>query len=209
MMRRDLRFSSKQFLAAGIFLFGMALFGSSYSLHRLDPDNPPGDSPARSGNTVSFPLRGTEPLSAPTSSNLREEQRQQIIRYFRQQINATPAKRDRLWQPDFSSFNHYEISVREHRKHLREMLGLIPVTLGTPQNKVLYESAGLRIEDLTLSIDKELSARALIFSPQPRQAKAAIIAIPPEDQTREEFAGIVRVLRLPPGWSRCWNGRLK
>lgn len=43
----------------------------------------------------------------------------QIRDYFLKQIAATPAKREKLWQPDFSSPKAYESSVSEHRQHLR------------------------------------------------------------------------------------------
>jgi len=47
------------------------------------------DSPA--SQDASFALKGTSLLSAPVTEGIREEQRQQIIRYFLAQIAATPA----------------------------------------------------------------------------------------------------------------------
>jgi dienelactone hydrolase len=130
---------------------------------------------------------------------IREEQRQQIIRYFKSQIAATPAKRDALWQPDFSSLGAYKAAVRQHRAHLREMLGLVDIHLGTPQIKILNESANLRVEDVTLPTDSGLSARALIFFPKPAPAAGAIIAIPPASESREEFAGVMEG-EAPAAW---------
>ena len=139
-----------------------------------------------------FALRGTALLAQPIPEDFREEQRQQIIRYFTAQIAATPAKRDALWRPDFSSLGAYRASVEEHREHLRAMLGIFDVQLGTAQIKILYENASLRVEDLTLPTDAGFSARALLLFPKPEMPVGAIIAIPPSSESREEFAGVMQ-----------------
>jgi hypothetical protein len=69
-----------------------------------------------------FALEGTDLLKRLVTEDIREEQRQQIIRYFTKQIAATPAKRDNLWQPSFSSLDAYKVSVQEHRSRWRTML---------------------------------------------------------------------------------------
>lgn len=140
----------------------------------------------------SFALNGTAPLALPLGGDFLEQQRQQIIRYFIRQIAATPAKRDRLWQPDFSSVKTYEASLQKHRDHLREMLGLTPLSPGTPQIKTLQESENLKIEDVTIPIADGFRARALLFLPRSSIPVAAVIAVPPASESREEFARVLQ-----------------
>jgi len=155
--------------------------------------------PSSSREESSFPLRGTAPITPPLSGDIREEQRQQMIRFYLQQIAATPGKRDNLWRPNFSSTASYQTSLQEHQNRLREMLGLIQPKLGPPQVKLLEKNKNLRIEELTLPIDQELSARALIFWPYSGTPTSAVIVIPPDNQSREEFTGIAPGMR-PAKW---------
>jgi dienelactone hydrolase len=155
---------------------------------------------------VTFALEGTALLTASVTDNIREEQRQQIIRYFTSQIAATPAKRDLLWRTNFSSLSAYTASVQKHRAHLREVLGLIEPKLGTPQIKILSEDANLRIEDVTLPMDSGFDARALVFFPRSGPLAAGIIAIPPATESREEFAGIVEGA-TPAAWLKALVAR--
>lgn len=150
-----------------------------------------------------FALRGTALLAQPIPGDFREEQRQQIIRYFTAQIAATPAKRGALWHPDFSSPGAYRATVEEHRAHLREMLGIVDVQRRTAQIKVLFENASLRVEDLTLPTDAGLSARALLFFPKSLMPVGSLIAIPPASESREEFAGVMQGTTPAP-----WLGAL-
>ena len=79
------------------------------------------------------------------------------------------------------------------------MLGLIQPKLGAPQVKLLEENKNLRIHDLTLPIDKELSVRAFIFLPHSSAPTAAVIVIPPDNQSREEFTGAATGMK-PAKW---------
>ena len=162
--------------------------------------------PADSSEGKVVALEGTAPLARSISGDIREEQRQQIIRYFLQQIASTPAKRESLWQPDFSSAAAYQASVQKHRDHLRRMLGLVQATPGNPTTQVLYESANLRIEDVILPIDAELQVRALLFLPRSSTPTPAVIAISTESTTREEFTGIVQGM-TPAPWLTTLLGR--
>ena len=155
---------------------------------------------------ATFALEGTAPLMAPLTDDIRGEQRQQIIRFFISQIAATPAKRDLVWRPNFSSLRAYQASVQVRRVHLREMLGLTDFKLGVPQIRIVGEDANLRVEDVTLPIDSGLSARALVFFPRPGPLTAGIIAIPPATQGREEFAGIVEGA-TPAAWLKALLAR--
>lgn len=144
-------------------------------------------------------LAGTTLLTRCISDEIREEQRQQIIRYFKLQIAATPAKRDAIWLPDYSSPKTYRSSMEEHRSRLREMLGITETSLRTPHIERLEETSSLRVEDVTLTTNSGFVARALIFIPKSQSCAGSVIAIPPTDSTREEFAGVLEGMK-PSGW---------
>ncbi len=152
-----------------------------------------------------FPhLEGTAPLTLPPDTPLPEQwisprrgeiyaqQLNQEQTYWLKQIAATPAMRDRLWKPNFSSVEAYQISLKGHRENVRKMLGLSDVGNEKPEaSQAVLEADGTRVEDVTLSLPEGLPARALIFIP-PGKALGAVIALPDATQSREAFAGIVQ-----------------
>lgn len=142
-------------------------------------------------------LQGTEPLKLP--EDILERQRQQISEYFLKQIAATPNKRDKLWQPDFSSAQAFQSSVQVHRSRLRKILGLIEPRTGKPEIRVLQEDESVRVEDVAIPLDTDFRLQALLFVPRAPGQKAVAIAIPPANQSREEFAGIARDM-TPAKW---------
>lgn len=135
-----------------------------------------------------------------------QSQYNQVRGYFLKQIAATPAKREKLWQPDFSSPRAYESSVSEHRQHLRKMLGLVEVSPQKAEVRVLAESGGVRIEEVKIALDGDFGAQALVFLPRGSERKAAVIAIPSADQSAEDFAGIAEGM-VTAGWLRELLGR--
>lgn len=170
---------------------------------------------AQPPENVPIALNGTDLLDHPENIQgvdgnpdkmIDWSQYRQIERYFLKQIAATPAKRDQLWQPDFSSRNSYENSVRDHRRHLREMLGLIEPSPGKADIKIIRESEGLRIDAVKIALDEDFGVSALLFVPESPKRKAAVIAIPDADQSAEEFAGVAEGM-APAGWLRELLGR--
>src|SRR5215469_3888073 len=109
-----------------------------------------GKAESQPASASAIALSGTTPLKLPLREDLLDQQHAQISRYFLCRIAATPAERDKAWQPNFSSPGAYELSVAAHRNHLRKMLGLIQPALGTPQIQPLEPDGGLRIDDVTL-----------------------------------------------------------
>src|SRR5579863_3448013 len=186
-------------LIAGSTIWTRRPYGLARVERQLRPATAHSNSQSGPATSTTFALEGTAPLSLPLPQDILEQQRQQIIHYFREQIAASPAKRDHLWQPDFSSVNRYDVSLQNHRNHLREILGLIRPRPGTPQIKILQQSEGLQIEEVTIPIDSGFRACALLFLPHSSAPEAAIIAIPPADESREEFAGLVQGM-TPAQW---------
>src|ERR1019366_3983522 len=101
--------------------------------------------PTQAGSNATFALPGAALSVRPVTDDIREEQRQQIIRYFQSQIAATPAKRDAIWRPNFSSPAAYQTPVQVHRAHLRRMLGFVQPKLGAPEIRTLHEDANLLV----------------------------------------------------------------
>lgn len=143
-------------------------------------------------------LENTTPFELP--SDILVRQHQQIDNYFLKLIQASPAMRDKAWSPDFSSVESYLATVRGHRKRLTEMLGLIEVQ---PQElksrRLVLAQEKIRVEEVRVSIAHGFDARALVFFPESAAPTAAVIAIPPENLTRESFAGVMAG-EDPKGW---------
>lgn len=134
-------------------------------------------------------LQGTAPLDLPPEILAR--QYQQIEDYFLRAVQESAAARDKLWQPDFSSASSYQASVQPHRDRLRVMLGLIDSPFMRSNVKTTLVADGeVRVEEITLSLDHELAARALLFLRRDAKAGPTVIAIPGDRQTREKFTGI-------------------
>jgi hypothetical protein len=150
-----------------------------------------------------FPhLKGTKPLTLPTGVPLPPEmtspqrgsiyavQLRQEEDYWRKQIAATPALRDKLWNPDFSSMERYSASLQKKRSDLRAMLGLLDLSNSElPSQSSVLQSGPVRIEDVTVALDEDFESRALLFVPE-GELSGAVIAIPGARESREEFAGI-------------------
>lgn len=131
--------------------------------------------------TIQPSLPGTRTLDLP--KDWREQQRQQIIRYYELRVAAAGTIRDRKWQPDFSSEEAYRKSVQPHRARLRAMLGL----RGYEPGKAEVRKLAPGVEEVRFTLDGGWPVRALIFAPT-QPSGAAVIAIPPETYTAEAFA---------------------
>ena len=143
-------------------------------------------------------LENTTLLELPKDILVR--QHQQIDNFFLGQIQASQAVRDKIWKPDFSSAASYLASVRDHRKLLTEMLGLIKVQPEQLKaNRLVLAEGKIRIEEIRVSIEPGFDVCALVFFPETSVPTAAVIAIPSENQTRESFAGVT-VGESPKDW---------
>jgi dienelactone hydrolase len=178
------------------FIFA-AILGADGFVQPSVSAKPPGNEP--SADHPRLALAGTDLMSSPIPWDIRERQRQQIIEFFTNQIASSPARRDKLWRPVFSSPAAYEASIAQRRSDLRRILGLTETKLGTAEVKVLQDDGALRVEDLTVPIDGGLSARALLLIPHSEGPVPALISVPPENASREEFAGIVQGM-TPARW---------
>jgi len=138
-------------------------------------------------------------MTSPEQGSIYAVQLNQERKYWLKQIVATPALRDSLWRPDFSSVDAYRRSLRDHRENLRKMLGLVDLSNKSPEVKsVALESDGVGVEDVTIAFREDFRARALLFVPQGK-AVGAVIALPDSKESREAFAGIAEG-ETPASW---------
>jgi dienelactone hydrolase len=149
--------------------------------------------------TASF-LHGTLPMATAekvegvdgnASHLIDQKQYDQIHNYFLQLIAATPGKRDKLWQLDFSSVRAYAAALNAHRESLSRMLGMVQVHPHPPQLTMLADANGVQVEEIRIALEGDSGMRALLFVPTAAGSKAAVIAIPGADESAEEFAGVV------------------
>ena len=129
-------------------------------------------------------------MTSPKSGSIYVEQLQEESDYWLKMTRATPALRDEKWKPDFSSVAAYRASLQGHREDLHQMLGLVEVN----PNKLLAQevvlaSGPVRVEDMTITLEKGFRARALLFMPE-KTVSGLVIAIANAQQSREEFAGL-------------------
>ncbi len=174
-----------------------------------------GPAPGESKENAPLALKGTALMDHPEivegvdgnpGNMIDPRQYAQIKGYFLKQIEATPAKRDKLWKVNFASRAAYASSVEPRRQDLRRMLGLVNLSPQKPRVKVLTESPELRIEDVTIALEGSFGVRALLFVPKSRKPEPAIIAVPDAEQGPEDFAGIRKGLNTAP-WLSGLLGR--
>ena len=138
-------------------------------------------------------------MTFPKIGSIYVQQLQEENDYWLKMTEATPALRDEKWKPDFSSVAAYRASLGGHREDLRRMLGLVEVNPSKSVAQVeVLASDPVRVEDLTVTLEKGFQARALLFVPEGK-ISGAIIAIPDAEESREEFAGLTEG-REPAPW---------
>ena len=140
-----------------------------------------------------------EEMTSPKQGSIYAVQLGQEREYWLKQIAATPALRDVHWRPDFSSVDAYRRSFRDHRENLRKMLGLLDLGDKSSEVKsVVLESDGVGVEDVTIELQEDFRARALLFVPHGK-AVGAVMALPDSEESREAFAGIAEG-ETPASW---------
>lgn len=138
-------------------------------------------------------------MTSPSEGSIYVQQLDEENEYWLKRIAATPALRDTVWHPDFSSTTAYRKSLENHRQTLRRMLGLLPdreIEISEEENELERDS--VRLENVTINIVQGFEARALILVP-PGRVSGAVIAIPDAMESREEFLGLA-VGESPAPW---------
>lgn len=106
--------------------------------------------PACAAQMIQPVLPGTRPLELP--ADWRGRQHQQISEYYERRIREAPPASD-----------------------VRALLGLLRNPLRQASARVIEETAGVRVEELSITMDEGFSARALLYLRAGRTPKAAAI----------------------------------
>ncbi len=125
-----------------------------------------------------------------------------INRYCLRELAASPARRETMWNRDYSSTEAYEKSIAPNRERFREIIGAVDtrVTESAPENfsfellATLDQSAVIaRSNDVTVhrvrwQVLEGVTAEGLLLEPE--GVNAAVVALPDADWTPEAFCGI-------------------
>ena len=108
-------------------------------------------------------LRGTAPLTlskdvahpvdmtSPRLGSIFVIELRQANQHFLRQIASTPALRDKIWHPGFSSLDAYKKSLQGQRSDLRKMFGLSDLDDKVSKaESLVLESGAVRVEDVTM-----------------------------------------------------------
>ncbi len=144
-------------------------------------------------NTV--PLEGTQTLNM--QGDLAEIMVTGINKFLTRQIEEVKARRNALWNRDFSSSEAYIKSVEPNRQRLRKIIGAIdprekPVMqllATTSQPALIGESDDFRIMVVKWNVLKGVDAEGLLLEPK-RKSLANVIALPDCDWTPEMLVGL-------------------
>ncbi len=132
-------------------------------------------------------LQGTQPLDLP--DDMIDRQWRQLDAYFRKRLAETPALRDRAWRSGGDP--------GARRSRLETMLGA-RVEAQSAAAHVVHRGA-VRVEELDVPTNLG-GARALLFVPPGATRPPVLIAIPPDETTRERFAGVEAGSAAPAAW---------
>src|SRR5687767_919952 len=81
------------------------------------------------------PLPGTQPLQAMDDPSA--QMVAGIGRYFDRQLDESIERRARLWHPDFSGQDTYELSLQPNRDRLARILGVVDARTEVPRMELV------------------------------------------------------------------------
>lgn len=151
-----------------------------------------------------FPvLPKTAPLTA--QGDLAEQMVKGIQRYLLDKTKLQTEERQRLWNRDYTSIEHYERSVASNRQNLRQMIGAVDTRTSLPYLEIIAGSSGVATiaEERTYKIyavrwsvlpavtadSRGLAGEGLLLQPT-SSPMARVVAIPDADGTPEMLVGL-------------------
>ena len=145
-------------------------------------------------------LPNTQPLTI--TQPLDEFMVDGINRFCLRELAASPARREKIWDRDFTSTEAYEKSIAPNRERFREYIGAVDarVTELEPekfsfellatfdQSAVLARSNHVTVHRVRWQVLDGVTAEGLLLEPE--GVNAAVVALPDSDWTPEAFCGI-------------------
>ena len=145
-------------------------------------------------------LPNTQPLTI--TQPLDEFMVDGINRFCLKELAASPARREKMWNRDFSSPEAYEKSITPNRERFREYIGAVDKRLTEAKpNQFSFEelstftqpasiarSNDVHIARIRWQVLEGITAEGILL--QPDDFNAVVVALPDADWTPEEFCGI-------------------
>ncbi|MFT5325896.1 MAG: cephalosporin-C deacetylase-like acetyl esterase, partial [Planctomycetaceae bacterium] len=158
-------------------------------------------------------LPNTQPLTI--TQPLDEFMIDGLDRFCLRELAASPARREKMWNRDFSSTEAYEKSIAPNRERFREYIGAVDQRLtNAPGLNDSFEflqtfshpssvagSAKVKAHRVRWQVLEGVTAEGLLLIPE--TAKAAVVALPDADWTPEAFCGLVG--ELPKSAQLPWR----
>ncbi|MCA9193354.1 MAG: dienelactone hydrolase family protein [Planctomycetales bacterium] len=118
-------------------------------------------------------------------------------RFIESQIAQASQQRSQHWNYDFSSAENYSASLDDHRKHLRQILGVVDSrdhadweTYGNDENPAMItETDKFQVFQVRWQVFGPVQGHGLLVQPRP-PSLARCILVPDADQEPEELLGM-------------------
>lgn len=152
------------------------------------------------GTAADETLPNTQPLTI--TQPLDEFMVDGINRFCLRELAASPARREKMWNRDFSSAEAYEKSIAPNRERFREYIGAVDerVTEKFPGkygfelistldgSSVIARSPGITVHRVRWQVLDGVTAEGLLLEPE--GVNAAVVALPDAEWTPEAFCGL-------------------
>jgi len=135
-----------------------------------------------------------------------------IDRFLLKELAAAPAKREKLWQRDFSSPAAYIKSVEPQRKKLAHILGVRDprveveapeLVANTSHNALIGKGKNYEVYAVRWPVVREIRAEGLLLVPiGDNKIVADVVAIPSAEQTPEQLCGLAEGVAAESQYAR-------
>lgn len=152
------------------------------------------------GTAADETLPDTQPLTI--TQPLDEFMVDGIDRFCLRELAASPARREKLWNRDFTSTEAYEKSIAPNRERFREYIGAVDKRLtelspgkygfemlnSLNRSEVIARSNDITVHRVRWQVLDGVTAEGLLLEPE--GVNAAVVALPDADWTPEAFCGL-------------------
>lgn len=125
-----------------------------------------------------------------------------IDRFCLRELAASPARREKMWNRDYSSPEAYQKSIAANRERFREYIGVVDerLTATSPgkygfefvstlnRSSVIARSNDITVHRIRWQVLEGVTAEGLLLEPE--GVNAAVVALPDADWTPEAFCGL-------------------